>query len=240
MDVFPFKRFEVMVVADKTCRLQPVNMVVKSAQFPVEIRILVLIPHSVKPDGSYFSVAGQQFRQLAFHEFVVVRIADGCTRSAGTPTGAASRRIVAPPVDERIVEVQFNILPLALVGKLADYILSVRSGVNDVVVGLVRVPHGESFVVARCEADVFCSGAFDGIHPFFGVEVVGIEGVGKFFVFLVIDVFVGHRPFACGKNGIESPVDKYSEFGILKFCPGPEVGFRRRVGRLRLHVEQEG
>ena len=57
LDILPFERHEMMVVSHQTCRLESMDMVIQTAELPVETRIDVLIPDSVEPYGADRTVA---------------------------------------------------------------------------------------------------------------------------------------------------------------------------------------
>lgn len=116
-------------------------------------------------------------------------------------------------------------------------ILFIRRGVHDVVIRLRGIPHRKTVVVARRETDVSCPRGFDGRDPLRRVEIVWIERVGQLGVLLIIDIAVGHRPFARAEHGVKSPVEENAEFGVLKRRPGLQVFRRRGIGRSRLLLE---
>ena len=152
--VLALERHKMVVVAHQAGRLQTVYMVVKTAQFPVETGILVLIPHTVEPYRPNFAVIGQKLRKLVFHKEIIVVIAYRRTGATCSETGTPARAIVAPPVDKRIIEMQLHALPVALVGQFAHYITPERSSIHYIVSALCRIPHRESLVMARSETDV--------------------------------------------------------------------------------------
>ena len=45
-----------------------------------------------------------------------------------------------------------------------------------------------------------------------------IKRIGQLGVLPVVDVPVGHRPFARAEHGVKSPVEENAEFGVLKRC----------------------
>ena len=205
------------------------DMVVQPAEFPVEIRVPVLVPHPVEPDGADRAVARQQLRELAFHKVVVTLVADRRAGAARSQPGPAARAVVAVPVDQRIIEVQPDVLAGALVGERLYNILFIRRGVHDVVIRLRGVPHREAVVVARREADVSCTRGFDGRDPLRGIEIMWIKRIGQLGVLLIIDIAVGHSPFARAEQRVEPPMKENAEFGILKLRPSPKVFGRRDI-----------
>ena len=234
LDVLAFERNQVVVVTHQTGRPDGMDMVVQSAELPIEIRVLVLVPHPVEPHGAHRIVTRQQFRELAFHKIVVTLVADRRAGAARSQPGPAARAVVAVPVDQRIIEVQADALTGALVGERFHDILFIRRGVHDVVVRLRGVPHRKAVVVARREADVPRTRGFDGRDPLRGIEIMWIKRIGQLGVLPVVDVPVGHRPFARAEHGVKSPVEENAEFGVLKRRPGLQVFRRRGIGRSRL------
>ena len=72
-------------------------------------------------------------------------------------------------------------------------------------------------MMACCEADILGSRCLDGSHPVVGIELRWVEASGKFLVLFVVEILVGHCPFARREHAVQSPVQEYSELGILKF-----------------------
>ncbi len=230
-----------VVIADKAGRLQKVYQFVLRRQLPVEIGVSVLIPHPVEPYGSYLAVTGKQLGQLSIHERVVgVPVYLGLGTSRTQPRAAAGC-IGAPPVDMRIVEVQAHILAVAGIGQLAHYIASEGCGIDDVVVGTVGIPHREALVVTRGKADVTRTGILDCIYPRIGIEAVGIERIGQFSIFAIVDVAVGHRPLARSEHRVESPVDEYAQLGITERLARLDILLRGNIIALgeSLHRQDE-
>ena len=89
-----------MVVTHEARRLNGVDMIVQPAEFPVEIRVLILVPPPVEPHGAHRTVTRQQFRELAFHKIVVTLVADRRAGAARSQPGPAARAVVAVPVDQ--------------------------------------------------------------------------------------------------------------------------------------------
>ncbi len=61
---------------------------------------------------------------------------------------------------------------------------------GDFVVGLLGVPHGEAIVVLGHGEDVSHARVFEGFGPLVGIEVGGVEGVGKVFVDFLVGAVV--------------------------------------------------
>ena len=78
-------------------------------------------------------------------------------------------------------------------------------------------------MVARREADVPRTRGFDGRDPLRGIEIMWIKRIGQLGVLLIIDIAVGHSPFARAEQRVEPPMKENAEFGILKRRPSPKV-----------------
>ena len=117
---------------------------------------------------------------------------------------------------------QAQSLAVALVGQLLENVAAVGR-VHDVVVALLRVPHGEAVVVTCGEADVARSGSLEGAHPRFGIEAVGIEGVGGLGILRAVQVLVRQIPLALGKQAVDAPMQEDAEFAVGKRLPCLQV-----------------
>ena len=204
--------------------------------------MLVLIPHAVEPDRPDRAVLREQLRELGLHEVEVGVGILPLGRASRTEARAAARGILAPPVDERVVEVHAQPLPVALFGQLAHDVAGEGRGLDDVVGRLRRAEHREAVVVARREADVARSGLAEGRDPRRGVEGGGVEGPGELLVFAVVDVEIGHHPLALTHQGVEPPVDEDAEAVVGEPGAGGEVlgsGHIARLCRSR-HCEECG
>ena len=100
---------------------------------------------------------------------------------------------------------------VAFVGEFFQHVTCEGCRIHDVVVCPAAVKHGESFMVACGETDVFGSAGFDGSHPVVCVETTGIKSTGHFGIFVAVEIVVGHGPFPLGKHTIESPVEENAE-----------------------------
>ena len=242
LHVLALERREVVVVHHQAGRLQRVDQSVQFVQAPVEPGIFVLVPHAVEPDCPHRAVLREQLGELRLHEVEIgLRILLFGRTSRAAPR-AAARGVLPPPVDERIVEMDAQTLPAALFGQLLHHVASERRGVRDVVGRLRRAEHRESVVVARREADVAGSCLAEGRHPRLCVECRRTERPGELLVFVVVDVLVGHHPFALSEQGVETPVEEDAEPSIGESLPCGEVLGRRLVGGLcgRVRGEQRG
>ena len=205
---------------------------VKLPEPPVERGILILIPYAVEPDGSHGPVLREQLGELRLHEGEVgvgILLFGIAARAA---PGPPARGILPPPVDERVVEVYAEPLPVALLGQFTHHVARKGRGLHDVVGRLGRAEHRESVVVARCEADVAGPRLAKCRNPFPGVEPCRVECSGELRIFVAVDVEVGHHPFALPEQGIETPVDEDSETGVGELPPCGDVFGSRHIPRL--------
>ena len=201
-------------------------------QFPVKAGVSILIPPSVKPNGSYRTIISQQFRQLIVHELIIafpvsLRIRTSCTTSCTSP------RIIFPrPVKMRVVEMEFDSLFAASCCQLLDDIPLKGSCLHDIEVRILGIEHGEAVMMAGSQTDIFSSRCFDGSHPLIRIKLGGIETACQFGILFIIQIIICHSPLTGGKHGIQSPMKENTEFIILKFFTGFEVFFTRLVRRL--------
>lgn len=89
-----------VVVAYEACGLQGVYEVILFFEFPVEAGgVLVVVPASVEPYGSYFAVVRQQLCKLSVHEAIIRRPVGFRGVTSGLPAGASDGIILACPVE---------------------------------------------------------------------------------------------------------------------------------------------
>ena len=218
-----------MVVANEAGWLQGVDVVVKFLHAPGKGRaVAVVVPHAVQPDAVHAPIAREQFAELPFHKVevgVIVGLA-GMSLAVARP----SRGIVgARPVDERIVEVEAQPLPVAFVGQFAHDVASEGRG-RHAVCRLVGEPHREAVVVARGEAHVARPRLFEGCHPRPCVEAVGIERPGRLGIFGRVEARVAQVPFALSEEAVNAPMQEDAEAALGKLLPCFPVFGRRFVG----------
>src|SRR6266404_728240 len=125
------------------------------------------------------------------------------------------------PVQDRIVEAEFETLPLRFIRKGPYWIFSVRRGVDYVVLADAAVEHRETVVMLRSDNDVLHAGVFGDSDPLWSVKLNRVELRSEFLVFGARDVGPIHDPLAdsfgalsvvlSSGDGIESPVDEHSE-----------------------------
>ena len=86
-------------------------------------------------------------------------------------------------------------------------------------------------MVARGEADVFCTACLNGSHPSAGIEAMRIESLCRFGVFMTIDARV-HIPFTLGKHGVETPMQEHTEACVAKLFARLQVFCGRDISGL--------
>ena len=211
---------------------------VELAQAPVERGVAVLVPHAVEPDGPHLAVLGEQLGELRLHEVEIgvgVLLFRGAARAEAR---AAARSVLAPPVDERVVEVEADALAVALVRQLLHHVAGEGGRLDDVVGRLRRAEHREALVVARGEADVAGARLAEGRDPLARVEACGIEARGELLVLAVVEVGVGHVPLALPEHGVEPPMEEDAEAAVGELLPRGEVLGCGSVAGLRREAAQ--
>ena len=73
------------------------------------------------------------------------------------------------------------------------------------------------------ETDIFGSRSLDGSHPFGSIKLRRIEAASQLSIFLVVQILVGHRPFARCQHTVQAPVKEDSELVVLKFLSRLEI-----------------
>ena len=85
-------------------------------------------------------------------------------------------------------------------------------------------------MVTSGEAYILCARSLDLRHPFLCAESRGVEASSQLGVFLIVEVVVGHSPFAGGKHSVQTPVKEYSELRVLEVFACCDVVGRGGVG----------
>ena len=88
-----------MVVYDQAAWLQAMDKRILLWQLPVKVRILILIPPSVKPDTSHLAVVGKKLSKLIVHKLIVALPVSLRIRTASTSTRSSPYSILTIPVD---------------------------------------------------------------------------------------------------------------------------------------------
>ena len=230
LNVLAGERRLMVVVAHEARRLQVMNERILMVELPVKCHaVLVVIPPAVKPNGINLAIVSKQFRELRVHK-VVIALPIGLAFPTRAAPRAAARIVLPRPVDVGIIKVEPHALAVALVGEVAQNVATIRR-VHDVVGALRRVPHRKAVVVPRREADILSPRLLERGNPLPGIETVGIESVGRFGVFLRVDVFVGHEPFALRKRAVNAPVQEDAQPFFGKGLACRQVLGRRNIGR---------
>ena len=71
LNILTLERRRVMVVYDRAAWLQAMDKRILLWQLPIEVRILIPIPPSIKPDTSHLTVVGKKFCKLVVHKLIV-------------------------------------------------------------------------------------------------------------------------------------------------------------------------
>ena len=191
----------------------------------------------VEPDFRHGTVAGHDFLDLLHVVAMVLRgHRVGVVRS---DAGAGEM-----PVDEGEVDCKADALALAGFGKLLHGIATERSGVDDVVVGVLRVVHAEAVVVLGSEDDGLHAGSLgkgnDGVGvPMHGVKagsdclVVCLGYFGKGLYLFAIAIADGLSVPDAAQLGIQAEVNEHRVF----LCQPFGVGFLLCNGDLRHEQE---
>src|SRR5690349_1644776 len=124
-----------VVVAYQTLRLQLMDKSIYFIQVPVNFRCSVggafrccLVPITIKPDASNFSIIGKQLGKLVFHELnIIIPVAFYSTACALAGAPCPPAIIITAPIKQGVIEEQFNALLVALVCYHLYDILFIRS-----------------------------------------------------------------------------------------------------------------
>ena len=118
LNILTLERRRVMVVYDQAAWLQAMDKRILLWQLPIEVRILILIPPSVKPDTSHLTVVGKKLSKLIVHKLIVALPVTLRVRATGTSTRSSPNGILAIPVNMRVIKVQSDALLVALIRQL--------------------------------------------------------------------------------------------------------------------------
>ena len=152
--ILTLERSRVMVVHDQAAWLQAMNHLILLRQLPVEVRILILIPPSVKPDTSHLTVVGKKLSKLVVHKLIVALPVTLRIRTASTSTCSSPYSILTIPVDMRVIKVQSDALLVALIRQFLYDVATERSSIYNIIIRILGLEHRESLVVASGEADI--------------------------------------------------------------------------------------
>src|SRR5574344_1811054 len=100
-----------------------------------------MIPEAVEPYSTDLAIVGEQFGELVVHELIIRWPVSLRSIAVGAMSGASLRIVLTTPVKMRVVEVERHTLLLTFVGKHLQYILLIRSGIDDVEIRVLSVPH---------------------------------------------------------------------------------------------------
>ena len=182
-----------------------------------------MIPPTVKPYRPYLAIIGEELGELVVHELIVAFPVALRVRATCATTRSAPHGILTIPVDMRVVEVESDALRVAFIGEFLEDVTMERGGIHDVVIRILRLEHRETLMMASGEADVLGSRSLDGCHPLRRIEMGRIEATRQLGVLLVVQVLVGHRPFARGEHTVQSPVQEDTKLIVLELLSRLQV-----------------
>src|SRR5882762_2185582 len=191
-----------------------------------------LVPHAIEPDAADRAIMSEQLRELLIHEGDVAQPI-ATLRSARRFAGSSPRKIVRMvPVELRVVEKEFDPLPLTFLRQLLERIALERSPVDNVVRRSPGREHREAIVVTRSDCDVSRPGGLGERHPLLGIELDRIELGRQPLVRRRWNLSVLHDPFTVAELGIDAPVDEHAEPGLPEpFARGEAFGGHGRCLR---------
>ena len=233
LSILTLERSRMMVVHDQATWLQAMDKRILLWQLPIEVRILILIPPSIKPDTSHLAVVGKKFCKLVVHKLIVALPVTLWIRAAGTSTCSSPNSILTIPVDMRVIKVQSDALLVALISQLLHDVAAERSSIYNIIIRILGLEHRESLVMASGEADVLGTRSLDGSHPFGSIKLRRIETACQLSILFVIQVLIGHCPFAGSEHAVQSPMQEDTELIILELLAGFQI-FRRWLIMLNL------
>ena len=218
-----YKPEELTLLFDQAAWLQAMDKRILLWQLPIEVRILILIPPSIKPDTSHLTVVGKKFCKLVVHKLIVTLPVTLWIRAAGTSTCSSPNSILTIPVDMRVIKVQSDALLVALIRQLLHDVAVERSSIYYIIIRILGLEHRESLVVASGEADVLGTRSLDGSHPFGSIKLRRIETASQLGILLVVQVLIGHCPFAGSEHAVQSPMQEDTELIVLELLAGFQV-----------------
>ena len=214
LEVLDTNRCPMMVVADKAARLQFLDECVLFIQSPVEALLLV-VPHTVEPDGANRPIVGEELCELLVHKGIVA-VPVGGRLVVRAVTAVAHRIVGAVPVHVAVVEVELEPVLTTGIGERFENVASVRCGLDDVIGASLGLPHREAVMMPAGKGDVLCASILEVLNPFTGVEPGRTETASQFGVFVAVYVAVVHYPFSIGQHGIDAKMDEDAELAVLE------------------------
>ena len=203
------------------------NQSILLAQLPV--KIIRLIPHSVKPDGTDRAIVRQKFGQLIIHKFII-RFPFTMPLSSGSFTCSAQRIIILTcPVQMRVIQVKFNSLLTAFFCQLLHDISFKRRSIYNIIVRIFCIKHGKAIVMTCSKANVLGPRSLDGSHPFGSIKFRRIKARSSFSVFMTVQVSIIHIPFPLGKHTIDTPMQEDTQFTVAELLTRFQISFRRSI-----------
>ena len=212
-----------MVVANETGGLQTVDEGILLGQLPVEVGVFLVVPPSVKPDGTNLTIVGKQLGQLVVHKLVIALPVALGAGSAGSSSGASPGVVLAIPVQMRVVEMEGDALAMTLVGEFLENVTLEGSAVYNIIIAVLGLEHRETLVMTSGEADVLGTRRLDSADPLGSVKLSGVETFSELRILMIVQVLVGHSPLASGKHTVEPPVEEDTKAHVAEFLSGLQI-----------------
>ena len=174
----------------------------------------------------------EQLGELTPHKLIIMVVVNILAGAACFKSGSTTRIIVAPPVDKRIIQVKPEILAMTLIGKHLYHILAIWSGIHNVIIAFFGLEHRKTLMMPRCETHILRTGILERIDPLLGIERMRIKCICKFLILGIVDIAVGHSPFARCEHGIKPPMDENAKFCVAKLLARSQIVGRRHISLL--------
>ena len=222
-----------MVVYDQAAWLQSMDKRILLWQLPIEIRIL--IPPSIKPNTSHLTIVGKKLSKLIVHKLIVALPVTLRVRATCASTRSSPNSILAIPVNMRVIKMQSDALLVALIRQFLHDVAAERSSIYNIIIRILGLEHRETLVMASGEADVLGTRSLDGSHPFGSIKLRRIETTSQLGILLIVQILVGHCPFAGGEHAVQSPMQEDTELIILELLARFQI-LRGRLIMLSLRL----
>ena len=169
----------------------------------------------IEPQNVDLAVVGQKLCDLIAHILRIAAHIAALILLIGVrvvPAGMEhiNGKVRVMPVDQRIIKAYVQPLGPESVHILPHQIAPGGS-IGALVVGVLRVPHAEAFVMLGGQHRVLHPGGLRLTGPFPRVVQVGIKILKILVVFFLRDALVGLDPFVAGGHGVQAPMDKHTE-----------------------------
>ena len=77
-----------------------------------------------------------------------------------------------------------------------------RSGIHNIIIRIFSMKHRKALMMTTCKADILGSGYLNSTYPFSRTKLGGIETSGKFGIFFIVQIFIGHRPLTGSQHTV--------------------------------------